>query len=251
MGASLSDLSIILTRPAGQNGSLEKKLNTLGAQTISFPCIEIQPVAHNDVMTSLPAIDIIIFVSPNAVKHGIRAIPELLKQSGPELTIAAVGHATAQALHAEGISQVTTPDKHFDSEGLLETALLKDAKGKSILIVKGTGGRPLLEDTLKQRGGTVHCIDVYRRSLPEHPGGEVIPAAVDLILFSSSESAVNFTHLVPHGHLPALLNCQTIAGHSKIGQKVSALGFKKLPIIAASPMEDDLLTAVTEWASQR
>ena len=251
MGPSLRNLSIMLTRPVDQIDPLESKLNDLGAQTFSFPCIEIHPVPTNDLTDSLSGIDIIIFISPNAVKYGIQSMPELLAQPNPAIKIAAVGRSTAQALISRGISQVTTPEKQFDSEGLLETALLKNVKNQSILIIKGEGGRPLLQTSLTQRGGKVRCVDVYRRQLPENASVEAIPMVVDLILFSSSESAANFTRLIPHDRLPALLKCQTIVGHPKIGQKVSALGFEKLPIIAASPMEDDLLAAITEWVSQR
>lgn len=251
MDPSLGDLTIMLTRPTEQAASLQKKLTRLGAHTISFPCIEISPVTPSKSPAPLSEIDIIIFISPNAVKYGLREMPELLDLPRSGKKFAAIGQGTAQALTANGIAEVTIPDERFDSEGLLETALFQDLKSMSVMVIKGEGGRNYLQESLTQRGARVCCVDVYQRTLPENADIEALPATVDLILFSSSQAAENLLSLVPAQQLQKLLKCQTIVGHPKIGQKVASLGFKKLPIIAGSPMEDDFLQAIRGWASRR
>ena len=249
MDSSLGDLNIMLTRPAEQTASLQNKLTQLGAHALSFPCIEIKPITQIKLPTPLSAIDIIIFISSNAVNYGFQAIPELHDQYA--IKFAAIGQRTAQALTAKGINEVISPDERFDSESLLETDLFRDVQNRSIMIIKGEGGRSYLQDTLNQRGASVHCVDVYQRILPENPKVEFLPSTLDLILFASSQAAENLLFLVPEQPLRQLLKCQTIVGHPKIGQKVASLGFKKLPIIASSPMEDDFLLAIRDWASRR
>ena len=241
----------MLTRPREQAVSLEKKLSQLGACSLSFPCIEISPITGVKTPIPLSATNIIIFISPNAVNYGFAAIPELLRPPGPDIKFAAVGQATAQALSARGITEITTPGGQFDSEGLLETDLFQDVENLSVMVIKGEGGRRHLQDKLIERGANTYTVDVYRRTLPANPDINAVSAPVDLILFASSQAAENLCSILPAQALANLLNCQTIVGHPKIGQKVASLGFKKLPIIAGSPMEDDFLLAISEWAGGR
>ena len=248
MATPLSDLSIVITRPVHQAAVLQNNLSELGAKVILFPCIEIKSVSVKETSIPLNEVDIFIFISPNSVKYGFQFKPDLLNQTKPDCQIAAVGESTAQALNAHNADQIITPTGQFDSEGLLSTSLLQDVQNKSILIVKGVGGNPLLKDTLIARGANVDSIDVYQRSLPKTPDIMSLPNSIDLVLFTSSQSAVNFFALVPVERYQDLFKCQTIVGHPKIGQKVSSLGFKKLPIIAASPSDRDFLDAITQWA---
>ncbi|MEM7303905.1 MAG: uroporphyrinogen-III synthase [Pseudomonadota bacterium] len=245
------ELSIMLTRPVDQSLSMQQKLNQLGARTILFPCLQIKPVEYDTTKISVSNIDTFIFISPNAVNYGFQALPELTDAQVANKPFAAIGQSTAQALLEKGVTRVITPAEQFDSEGLLETPLLQNVQNQSIMIIKGIGGRPYLMETLRQRGADVSCIDVYERKLPENPDLQVLSAHIDLILFSSSQSAENFLALLPAEQTNQLFNCQTIVGHPKIGQKVSSLGFKKLPIIAASPLEDDLIEAIKTWARRR
>jgi len=54
--------------------------------------------------------------------------------------------------------------------------------------------------------------------------------------------------LLIHLHeIACLLDCQTIVRHLEISEKVSSLGFKKAPIIAASPTDGDMYQAILTW----
>lgn len=247
MASSLSGLSIVITRPAHQATYLHQELSKLGANATLFPCIKITPLAVESIPSLLDDIDIIIFISPNAVDFGIQAIPNLLNQAMTKRIIAAVGESTAKALHAHGVEEVITPNDQFDSEGLLATDGLQKVSDKNILIVKGVGGRPYLKDILRERGADVHSLDVYQRVIPTKDELTTLPNSIDLILFTSSQSAVNFLALAPIERFQELFKCQTMVGHPKIGQKVSSLGFEKLPIIATSPSDMDFLDAITQW----
>lgn len=246
----LSELSVVITRPQAQSRSLKQKLDALGCHTISCPCIQIKALSPQRVRSALTqplsSYDLICFTSPNSVTHGLTALPEL-EQLPASTQLAAVGKTTAHALRAQGLHNITVPEVKNDSEGLLAILAQQPLAGMTGLIIKGMGGRELLRIALQQRHCTVTTLDVYQRLLPEHP--VLLPDHIDVIMFTSSESAENFITLSATSDQQHLLNCQTLVGHPRIGQKVASLGFKKLPIIAASPADQDMLTALQHWAA--
>ena len=247
----LSNTSIVVTRPSLQNHAICSELTTLGACPIKFPCMEISSYSNFnelDLNTRLPSCQLVIFISTNAVQFGLKAIPNLMQQVAESCQIAAVGTSTAQALNSLGIKQVLTPVDSFDSEALLKLPALQDVEKKSVLLIKGKGGRALLSQTLENRGANVQSIDVYQRTLPKSVNLDALNTKIDLILFTSSESVNNFLALTPKSLQSTLLCCQTIVGHARIADKVTALGFEKLPIIAATPSDTDMLAAINQWS---
>ena len=250
----LHNSSIVVTRPIRQSHHICQQLAELGARPIQFPCIEIQPNLDVD-STNLERLvkhsEVVIFISSNAVNYAFTAIPNFREIVSEKHTMVAVGSATAQTLRQHGMQQILTPDDNSDSEGILELKALQHVKQKMILIIKGMGGRELLFDTLQERGADVHNIELYQRILPKDVDVAPLTEKIDLILFTSSEAVNNFLTLVSNSLQESLLACQTMVGHPKIAEKVSSLGFKKLPIIAATPADADMLTAIIEWAGER
>lgn len=251
---SLLGKSVVITRPAQQSEFLRQRLTQLGANAILFPCIEIHSIKCSDALAALPVdideIDTFIFVSSNAVQHAFTQIPQLRQAIVSGKKFAAIGQATAQTLHEVGVQQVVVPDQGFDSEGLLNLPAMNKIQDQSMLIIKGTGGRTELYDTLTARKADVHMLDVYQRQLPRSNDSAVLNETLDAVLFSSSESVVNMLKILPAGTCDTVLQSQTIAGHARIGAKVTSLGFKKLPIIAANPSDAEMLTALIGWANR-
>jgi len=248
----LSKTSIVVTRPSQQNKHICSELALLGANPIAFPCIEINPLSDFDdvaLASFLPTCQIIIFISTNAVQYGFQAIPNLIKKIPTACKIAAVGASTAQALHNNGIDEVLTPSNNFDSEALLKLPELQHVNQTSVLIVKGQHGRALLHKTLENRGANIHSIDVYQRTRPKSVNLDALNVKIDLLLFTSSETVINFLALTPKSLQSTLLDCQTLVGHARIADKVTSLGFKKLPIIAATPSDTDMLAAINRWGN--
>lgn len=248
----LRHISIVVTRPQPQNQLMCAKLLSLGARPIALPCMEIIP---RRARLNLPArLDMVIFISPNAVEFGWQTFAALDERLTKGCTVAAIGAGTAQALHKQGIASVLVPAQSADSEGFLKLPETRAKRLKSALLIKGAGGRPLLQAALSQRGVKVCTAQVYRRILPRSAGTEALTRAldgkIDLILFTSNEIAQNFLALAPAHLRTPLLNCQTIVGHRRIAEKVTSLGFKNLPIIAASPTDPDMLLAITQWADK-
>ena len=252
--SSLANTSIVVTRPTLQNQYLCQHLTTLGAKAIQFPCIEINPYTDLDsheLQQQVRESEILIFISANAVNCAFSTIPQLNAIISEQHCVAAVGNSTKQALQHYGIQKIFTPEVSSDSEGLLKLDVLQRVKGKLALIFKGSGGRELLFDTLQARGAKVQNIELYQRGIAKSVDISAISNKIDLILFTSRETVDNFLTLTPDSLQESLLTCQTIVGHPRIAEKVSSLGFKKLPIIAASPSDADMLAAIHGWLETR
>lgn len=163
----LSGLSILVTRPREQGAALARALCAAGADAIEFPVLEI--VALSPAMPpAIPArIDAAIFVSVNAVRHGVEPLRALgdLPAGAP---VFAIGKATASALRDAGYANVVSPQQKIDSEGLLALPQLHALEGKHIILVRGKseqGGRKLLETALAARGARVAILQCYERRL--------------------------------------------------------------------------------------
>src|SRR5580704_17253318 len=165
-------VGVLVTRAEQQAMPLCCLLETEGASTLLLPAIEIKAVGNRREMMAqlgaLDAIDVIIFTSTNAVRFGA----SLLDQKR-DLTLAAIGPATARALNLAGYRVTVQSEEGFDSRGLLKHPKLHAVAGSRILLVKGNDGRDLLERELARRGAQVSLAEVYRREC-SRPGAEEI-----------------------------------------------------------------------------
>jgi uroporphyrinogen-III synthase len=155
----LTGVGVLVTRPDHQSGELIDAIVAAGGQPIDFPVIDIIPRDAGQIEADLADMtgpDIVIFVSANAVAHGVRWIP------GDSSVIGAVGPATSRALQTAGVQVDICPDAGSDSEHLLAEDALSSVAGKTILIVRGASGREVLAATLRNRGAAVNYLPVYQ-----------------------------------------------------------------------------------------
>jgi len=150
--------TVVLTRPGNDNRELAGQLQAEGFTVLIQPVMRITPCDPGPLPT-LTSDSKVIFISANAVEHGLRTLDLALEQS--QASCFAVGQRTASALAAAGFSAVC-PER-ADSEGLLALPALADVAGESVLLVKGEGGRQLLAETLSTRGAQVMEYCCYRR----------------------------------------------------------------------------------------
>jgi len=157
---------VLVTRPAAQAEELCRLVEAAGGRAVRFPAVAITPIENQEPARLLlnQSWDLILFISRNAVEHCLPLLPGHRLPAGP--TLAAVGRATAEALAAAGRPPTLLPTGRFDSESLLALPHLDSLSGKRVLIVRGQGGRPLLGDTLSERGAEIAYAEVYRRVLP-------------------------------------------------------------------------------------
>lgn len=187
-------IGVLVTRPLMQSKSLCARIEGLGWRAISFPAVEIQLI-ESEPSSSSTHWDILIFVSKNAVIHGVH----LLGGRTAGSWVAAVGEGTAGELRQRGIKVDLIPDKRWDSEGLLAHPELHGVANKKILIVRGQGGRPLLGDSLTERGAEVEYAEVYHRVLPQVNASSIINGwrdQIDMVVTTSNEILENLFQLL-------------------------------------------------------
>ena len=178
--AALSGTSVLVTRPRAQAADIVKTIESRGGTAIIFPVIEIIPRDASTEAAALADPDISIFVSSNAVSHG--------KQYASDSKVAAIGPATTAALLAADVDVNIRPSDGFDSESLLAEEGLADVAGKRIRIIRGTAGRELLADTLRERGAIVDYLAVYERVLPDIQAEEL--ARLEAVWLSGGINAI-------------------------------------------------------------
>lgn len=249
----LRGYNVLVTRPLEQNLILATKLRELGAFPISLPCIEIVAtdlqLALKKLTFDMQTVDIVVFVSINAVRYSVLETTEFSKLLPSSVQVATIGATSGEQLAKAGFTDVITPAKQFDSEGLLELNEFQQIKDKHILIVKGVGGRTELYESLTKRGAKVDSLDAYERQVPQSINQSILEQTIHVSLFSSSESVDNILSITPESFHSALFNSEVIAGHQRIAAKVTSLGFNKLPIIAVNPTDTAMLAALVNWTN--
>lgn len=166
---ALTGHRILVTRPAEQAAELAGAIEAAGGTALRLPLLEIVPRQAQqigaDVDRMLPA-DIVIYVSPNAVRYGFAWHPKAA-------ATAAIGPATRAELGLCGVARVICPGTGFDSESLLAHKTLANVSGKMIRIIRGQDGREVLGSTLRERGATVDYLATYLRRPRQVPDSEI------------------------------------------------------------------------------
>lgn len=205
---------LMLTRPLAQARDWSERLAALGVPTLAFPLIDIVPsedaAAARHAWVDLHRQSLVMFVSPNAVRHFFDHRPQ--GRAWPDGVLAAtVGPGSAHALEAAGVPpalivQPPTSAESLDSEHLwpeIQRVAGTDWTGRAALMVRGDGGREWLGDRLREAGAQVEAVSVYRRQCPvlDAAGRERLATALrqpqdHVWLFSSSEAVGYLADLV-------------------------------------------------------
>jgi uroporphyrinogen-III synthase len=254
---ALAGLGVLVTRPEMQAMPLCRLLEAQGATTYRLPALAIRPSGDREALRAsigeLQNFDVIIFQSANAVRFGAA----LLDQRR-DLNLAAVGPATLRALNQAGYRVPILPGKGFDSEGLLEHPRLQNLTGQRVLIVRGVGGRELLDQVLEQRGAAVTAGVVYER----HPlvPDEASLAAVGQLLQANALQVITATSLEIAASLlamqtanPALLESLSrlhwLVPSQRIASGVQGLGLAAPLLVAESAEDQVLVDTLVRWRS--
>ena len=161
---------IWIAKPAGANTTaLANDLNEAGFAVLNQPVIDIAQLdidalhsrPSKQMVLNLDRFQHLIFISTNAVKFGMDWISSYWPQLPEKVTWYAIGAATQTEMKKYGVEalQPIVPT----SEGLLQLPQLNQVAEHKIGLLKGIGGRTLIETTLAGRGADVACIECYRR----------------------------------------------------------------------------------------
>ena len=254
----LAGKTIVITRPMRQSKAVGDRLTRMGANVIAFALIAIEPPTDKPLLltklNNLKRYDYLIFTSRNAVEMTFATLTQPPQSQAFTLAnttqVAAVGKQTAQALEKQGVLVSIVPTAMFNSEALLEHAALQNVEAKRIAIVRGEGGRDLLQSTLQQRGGLVEYIDVYRRVCPVT---NLLPLVkcqaqrgIDIIVLTSVEGISTLFKL--GAGQDWLTRATLLVGSQRMAAFVSATGHQGKVIVADDPSDDQVIRSLINWA---
>jgi uroporphyrinogen-III synthase len=252
----LAGLRVLVTRPRGQSAGLVALIEKRGGTAIRFPVIDILPVdeprAARLALASLDSFDRVIFVSPNAVEHGL-ALMDSPNGWQIRAALTALGASTAAALTRAGLGPVLCPAGSASSEALLALPELQGdgLAGSRILIVRGEGGRELLGATLSERGARVQYAEVYRRARPATEGGgfdyHTRHGGIDTIVITSVQGLENLFALLGEGAVGWLRKAGYVVASDRLAVRVHAMGIVDPSMVAAGADDESLVEALIRW----
>ena len=246
----LHGLGVLVTRPVDQADGLLLQLKHMGALAWHWPTLSVEPLPFE--IAAYAPCELLIFISRNAVTHGAS-----LLQRYPQARLAAVGTATARALEKLGHSPDAVPPAGSSSEALLAHPLLL-APPAHVTLVRGQGGRELLQDTLIARGTEVTLVEAYSRR-PVQPDAAALQQlqqhwqsdAIQVITATSVDVLQALQATLPEELFTGLQDITLLCGSARIAEAASASGWRGERVIARSPQESELLDALTRWHTRQ
>src|SRR4051812_5287666 len=231
----LGGRTILVTRPAHQANVLTQLVEQAGGRIVLFPAIAIEPPVDPQgaalLLHEIASYDFVIFTSPNAVEQAFVLAPGLA--AGLRKAFA-VGMATAQALTSHGVREAVVPEDGADSEALLRLPELQDVRDKHALIVRGEGGRPLLAQTLEQRGAQLRHVECYRRARPSGDASELLAewrsGGIDGVVAMSAETLNNLWDMIGEQGHELLRATPVFVPHPRIAEAATRLGLTDVAI---------------------
>lgn len=218
---------------------------------ISFPCLEIVPVGLDSkpLLNKASSADLLIFISVNAVIEAHRT--NNLPPEGFRGEVLAIGNATANKLDELGLPVTALPEPPFNSESLVELITQKMHNLQNVAIVKGVGGRELLEKSLKQIGKNVEIINVYRRKAPSVSRDEInsvfLNYAPDIVTITSNETLQNLVSMAGDRFADHLMNLPLVVNSQRNADLAQVLGFQSHVLIAEEPGDQGQINAINYW----
>jgi uroporphyrinogen III methyltransferase/synthase len=242
---------ILVTRPLEEGRRSAASLESLGAEVLLAPSVEILPLTDHGPLDAaiarLVEYQWLVFTSSN----GVRFFVDRLETQGRDLRalghlkLAAIGPGTAQALAQFRLRADLVPGE-YHSEGLAK-ALAAHASGCKILLARADRGRTVLKDELAHVA-EVDQVAVYRNADATSLPGEVLKrlsaGTVDWITLTSSAITARLHALLPEDVQRRIGQDIKLASISPVTSKLAAeLGWK-VDVEAPSATWEALVQAI-------
>lgn len=245
----LDGIGVLVTRPRGQATELVDEITRRGGTCTLFPVLDIVARDRDAIRRDadrLPVPDITIFISRNAVLHGIEFAAGRL---------AAIGPSTAAAITATGNAVSIQSAQGFDSEHLLAEEALNNVNGTTIRIIRGNGGREKLATVLRRRGANVHYLSAYERRVPDY-GDDALSdlearwraGNIDAVVVFSVESLDNLLQLLTPWCLQALAKTRLVTPAARVLKEVLSRYPDCPAALAGSPHAADIADSLAQPA---
>ena len=246
--------TVIVTRARAQASALTKKLEAQGAKVIEAPAIKIVPAADyaplDNAIANINDYKWLVFTSANGVDYFFERLGAAKKDARAlaNVTLAAIGSATAKALAEHGLTADLIPSA-YKAEELAEALAGEITAGDKILLARAKVAREVLPESLRKIGAIVDVVTAYETVADCENKDELIEALesgeASIVTFTSSSTVTNLLEVL--GDKKELLNKAALAA---IGP-VTADTLKKhgyTPAInAAEYTIDGLMTAITNF----
>ena len=180
---------IMVTRPAEQVASLRQPLSELGAEVLVQPAIQIFPPDDwgpvDAVIDRLKDFDWLVFSSRNGVRFFLERLLARrgdIRFLGPARLAAMGPQTTAELRKYHLFADVQPTDFRAES---LSHALIPDAEGRRILLLRASRGREVLAEELRRAGADVTQVVVY--------ASRDVPTPDEVIVQRVRDGAVDWT----------------------------------------------------------
>ena len=237
---------VVVTRSVEDVDRLAERLTSDGHLPIKLPLLAIEPLQSSvDIDNLPPTTAVIIYTSVNAVRHGFEAISQAITNDG--LVTIAVGAKTRDALGEEGV-RAESPARE-DSEGILAFLASLDQSPTHVVLVKGQGGRDLIETRLDRLGIHLSIIECYRRVWPDVSEANFLSAvsieSPSIIHVASGETLTRLTDLCWAHGVDALNTHALVVPSQRVADQARELGWQSR-IVADGAGDKALLKAVAD-----
>lgn len=228
----LRGMRVLVTRPSPQGEKLCEQIQAQGGEATHFPTIAFAPppdqAAYESALQQLGEQSWLIFISPQAV---YASVPELRRHWPvfPEKTkFAAIGAGTSAALREAGYRVAVQPAQEWTSEGFLALPAFQAIEGEKIAVIRGEGGRELIDKTLKERGAVLLPVIAYRRVLPAVRLDLTQYTQFDTIVCTSADTLLNLKALAGEAGWPLIRDARVIVMSNRVKLIAQEAGFGQI-----------------------
>ena len=253
---------ILITRPQAQAQKWQQCLQKAGFDTVMAPLMVIQPYTEADgqhmlathhVVETLNQYQIVIFVSQNAVMQAVPLITRQWPRGLDAVDFLAVGKATGALLKQLGWPALEASGA-MNTESLLELAPLQQLTDKRVVIFRGEGGRPLLQQQLQSRGAEVTACALYRRVFVDEALCTLLQNGWgtngDIVSIFSGETLHYWDQIICMADKPEWRRLPLLIPGQRVYDAAIAAGFTQ-PIMAVNATDKCMLESLQQWRSQR
>jgi len=249
----LNNMGVLITRPIKQSQALKSAIHEHGGNPILFPVIAIKPISvatikHNK--EQLEIASIVIFISINAAINGIAHF------DFTDIKVIAIGPTTKNYLERNNITVTFCPEKEFNSEGLLQSPILKNVKNQIITIVRGEAGRESLNIELTRRGAKVQYLTAYKRIEQSHTEEQVKDLnenfqseIIHFIIIMSFETFKYLSVILNSGQVQIPTSIKFIVPSQRVANKIYALSENNTCIVSSDTKISSIIGALEKSTS--
>jgi uroporphyrinogen III methyltransferase/synthase len=242
--------TVLVTRSEQQADELAEPLRSLGAEVISQPAIEIEPLSSFDQLdreiARLSEYDYVVFSSRNGVQYFMQRFLEVVGdlRDLAWTKIAVVGPRTAEMLATYHI-RADVVAKGMSADSLAES-LLDEAPDNQFLLVRASRGPDTLAQHLKQAGGEVRSVVAYSHTDVTQPDEAIvrrmIAGDIDWVTVTSDAIARSVVRLFGEN----LRQTRLVSLSPGVSQTIHELGFT----VAAQANQPTMQSLVEAIASK-